>query len=73
MREVRHEDVCKPFGDVFGDLIIETPPADEAALRPYAISNGTTYEPINSCPFCGWQLVRRERTSHMGYEEVARD
>ncbi len=40
LKHYRHEDVCKPFGDVFGDLIIETPPADEAALRPYAISNG---------------------------------
>lgn len=59
-RYYRHEEVCKTFGDVFGDLIIETPTEDESALRPYAISNGTAYEPINNCPFCGWQLRARD-------------
>ena len=55
----RHEDICQPFNDVLDDLIITTPTEDEAVLRPYAISNGATYEPISYCPFCGRSLARR--------------
>lgn len=51
-----HADHCARFDDVLGDLIIETPMADEAAARPYALSNGQTYAPIAFCPFCGRSL-----------------
>lgn len=54
----RHEDKCRGFAEVLGDLIIPTPTEDEAAKRPYAISNGKTYDPISYCPYCGWTLLR---------------
>ncbi len=65
----RHEDKCRGFGDVFGAFIIETPFKDEARIRPYAISDGKTYESISYCPFCGKSLIRDERRGIMGHDE----
>lgn len=53
---MNHADHCVGFADVLGDLIIETPMADEAAAQPYALSNSQTYAPIAFCPFCGRSL-----------------
>ena len=66
----RHEDKCPGFLDVLGALVIDTPYPDEAAIRPYAITDGKTYAMINYCPFCGWNLMRAASRSVMGYEEV---
>lgn len=51
-----HQTECPAFADVLDALILRTPTPDESVHRPYAISNGKTYQPIAYCPFCGVDL-----------------
>lgn len=76
---------CREFEEALGTFITPNPDFDDAFHpaegpmnyvppergRQYALTNGKTYMPIVSCPFCGHSLCRPPAITRLAW--VVRD